>query len=403
MKATYQISGRADDHEPSFLVANLCWLKDQALRLDYIQVLAMLCLMAFGVVFIYSTGQQVGGQTATIWEKQVAWIGVGLAVWLVFSYLDYRFVGYLSPLFYAISVLLLVAVLFFGVNIFGAKRWIRVGGNLIQPTEFAKFGTIVLAAWIATLPGFRINNILHFAALVLVGLIPFTLILKQPDLGSSLVIPAVIAVVVFIANFKWRWITLIGVFGAIALALIITDLVKPDASPLPDNVKLLKGYQKERLLVFFDPDRDSRGEGWSSRQARLAVGSGGMWGKGVMKGTQNALGFLPQTVSHTDFIFSVIAEESGFFGSALLLGAYAALIFAMLHNAFFARDQFGCAMGCAIAVLFFTHSFINLGMNVRLMPITGLPLPLVSYGGSFMVSAMALLGISQSIHMRRKR
>jgi len=165
----------------------------------------------------------------------------------------------------------------------------------------------------------------------------------------------------------------------------------------------LKDYQKERILVFLNPDRDPLNQGWTSRQAILAVGSGGLAGKGFIKGTQNTLGFLPQSVSNSDLIFSVIAEESGFVGSILLIFLYFLLIFSILRTAYFSRDKFGYLLGVGVAAMFFEHSYINIGMNIRLMPITGLPLPLVSYGGSFMITTMVCLGIIQSVHIYRKK
>ncbi len=387
MKHIFQFSKKKAEHEP-FALGKLFFIKEQLLRLDYIQVIAMLCLVSIGLTFVYSTGQQVGGHMLDDWKKQLMWFSIGLVFWFILSFSDYKLITRLSPIFYIVTIILLILVLIIGTRIFGSKRWLSFGGISMQPSEFAKTAILLLSVQIASLRSFKINKFSHFAGLCAVTVIPFLLVLKEPDLGSSLVYPAVLATIFFLCKIKWRWII---------ITLIAVSVLVPAAFPF------LKGYQKERILVFLNPDRDPLGQGWSSRQTMLAVGSGGLTGKGIMQGTQNTLGFLPQTVSNSDFIFSVIAEETGFLGTSFLILCYVALVFSAIRTAIVAYDKRGYLLAGGIAIIFFEHSFINIGMNIRLMPVTGIPLPLISYGGSFMLNSMICLGLLQSIYVHRQK
>jgi len=211
------------------------------------------------------------------------------------------------------------------------------------------------------------------------------LIAMEPDLGASVIIIPVVASMIFTAGLKWRWIFIVIVVGALSV---------PVAYPF------LKDYQKERIKVFFDPGRDPGNRGWNAMQSELAVGSGGILGKGFMHGTQHTLGFLPRTVSSTDFIFSVVAEETGFAGSVFVIFLYVLLISSAVRTALVSPDDFGRYIAIGVATVFFIHSFVNIGMTMRLMPVKGLPLPLISYGGSFILTSLASLGILQSIYRR---
>jgi rod shape determining protein RodA len=358
----------------------------------WLQVLPALFLLAVGVLFLYGTGQQSGDPD--LWLVQLRWIGIGAVVWLVLAILPYRYLATGSLLLYPASLVGLVLVFLIGVEKFGAKRWIDVGFALIQPSEFAKLATVLFAAWVLSRPGFQVNRLGHLAVLAAIGLVPFLLILRQPDLGSSLVIVPALAMMVFVAGLGWRWIAAVAVVAMVAMP-VGWYLVFPKGL-------ILKDYQRERLMVFADPDRDPRGRGWNSLQSELAVGSGGVWGKGFMQGTQHTLGYLPYTVSKTDFIFSVIAEESGFAGTAAVIAAYALLMMGGLWTALLAADRLGRCLAVGMTGILFFHTAVNIGMTIRVMPVTGLPLPLVSYGGSFMVSTLFCLGVLQSIHAHRR-
>jgi rod shape determining protein RodA len=218
--------------------------------------------------------------------------------------------------------------------------------------------------------------------------IPFLLIVKQPDLGTAMTLIPLAVAMMFVAGVPTRYLVILGLVGICLL---------------PVGWFALGDYQKERIMVFFDPARDPLGSGWNKIQSEIAVGSGGIAGKGYLKGTQNILGFLPRTVAPTDFIFSVIAEELGFVGSALLLSLFATLVVGGLRAALRARDKFGRLLAVGVVVLMFFHAFVNMSMTIGLMPVTGIPLPLISYGGSFMVCTMVGLGLVQSVYVRRVR
>ncbi len=357
-------------------------------RIDLIQLFAMICLLSIGVAFIYGTGQQVGDKAALLWKKQLIWAGMGFAVWIFMAFFfDYKKLTSFIPFFYVACLIGLVVVLKLGVDLNGARRWFSFGGISIQPSEFAKFGVLLMAAWMVSIKGFDVNKFHHLAILGLACGVPFLLIVIEPDLGTSIVFIPMICSIVFAAGLKWKWIFL-GLFLAV--------------SAVPAIYPFLKEYQKERIRVFLNPERDPENRGWNSLQSQLAVGSGGAFGKGFMKGTQNTLGFLPKNVSYTDFIYSVIAEESGFVGSVTVVFLYFLLIFSALRAAVFASDNLGRYIAVGIAGVFFVHSFVNIGMTIKLMPITGIPLPLISYGGTFMIVTMVFLGFIQSIYSRRQ-
>lgn len=386
MKHIFQLE-RKEDPEVSYLVNLARKFKYQFFRLDFIQIISVFFLISFGITFIYSSGQQVGGSMTTAWEKQIMWALMGFVVWLILSYSNYSIAALASPVFYAITLVLLALIFVIGVKVYGARRWLDFGPMRLQPSEFAKVATLLLLSYVASFRWFKVNKISHLFFFFILMAVPFILVLKEPDLGSSLVFIAVFAAILFCARISWKWIIVV----LIAIAVLV-----------PSIYPFLHDYQKERILVFLDPERDPMNQGWTSRQTLLSVGSGGAVGKGLLHGTQNLLGFLPKSVSNSDLIFSVIAEESGFTGSLVMIVMYMVLIFSMIRTAFIAKDNFGYYFSAGSAALFFEHLYINIGMNIRLMPITGIPLPLISYGGSFMLSAMICLGILQSIYMQGK-
>lgn len=358
-------------------------------RPDWLQIIPMLGLLIIGVIFIYGTGQQIGGEVAVnYWKKQLLWIIMGLSIWVFLAFFyDYRNIIQWSAPFYIISIFFLAIVLFWGTKVNEARRWLFVGGISIQPSEFAKLAVLFLNSWIISLRKFDINNFRHIAGISLLTGIPFFLIVSEPDLGTGAVLLLMTIVLFFVAGLRWRLIIL-GIFLCILA--------------VPVSYHFLKDYQKERILVFLDPERDPKNMGWNSLQSELAVGSGGACGKGFMQGTQNTLGFLPKTVSNTDFIYSVIAEETGFAGAAGVVFLYMILMVSIFRTAIFAKDMFGRCIATGIGGILFIHTFVNIAMTIRLFPITGVPLPLISYGGSFMICTMICLGILQSIYADRK-
>jgi len=372
------------------------WIKSFLARTDFMQVLAFVLLIAAGVMFIYGTGQQIGGELAsTFWIRQLQWVVFGVLCWLFLGMINYRYCRNLSWIFYLLSLILLVLVLVAGVKVYGAKRWLQLGPMRIQPSEFAKLATLLTVAQVMSLPGFDINKLKDFLKIMVIVGIPFLLIVVEPDLGTGLILVPMTVIMIFIAGLRWRYIV-IG--GTVVISLLALEGVNEYYQIKP----LLKGYQRDRIAVFIHPEKDPQYRGWNQFQAKLAIGSGGVSGKGFMQGTQNELGFLPQTVSHTDFIFSVIAEETGFTGAALLICCYGLLVFSMLRTAVLAADKFGQYLAAGAAGVIFMHTFVNMGMNVGVLPVTGVPLPLVSYGGSFLLTIMIYLGLIQSIYARRR-
>lgn len=358
-------------------------------RLDWGFVVATLALVATGVLFIFSASHQnADSPLAALTQRQILWAVVGLGCFLAVALADYHRAGDAAWVAYLACVVLLVLVLVMGRKVYGAYRWLNLFGVQIQPSEFAKLGTLLVLARFLSRPSRDMADPRTLLQVLLIVAVPYGLILRQPDLGTASTLLPVAFVMMFVAGVPPRYLgilVLLGVLAAIPGWFVLDD------------------YQRERLLVFFDPGRDPLRTGWNSIQSGIAVGSGGLTGKGYMMGTQNILGFLPRTVAPTDFIFSVIAEETGFVGGVTLLLLFAWLVGGCLRAALASRDKLGRLLAVGVVTLLFCHVFVNVAMTVGLMPITGLPLPLVSYGGSFMVCTMAGLGVVQSVYVRRFR
>lgn len=362
---------------------------------DWLAILLVLGLLATGLTFIYSASWRgaSAGIVGAWFPRQILWAAIGGAAALGLVAVDYRFWIRQAWWLYLASLVLLVLVLLIGTKVYGAYRWLNVFGVLVQPSEFAKVALVILLARV--LGGGAIHPRSFgtvFVALVLMGL-PFLLILKEPDLGTAMVLVPTVMCMLFAAGAALRYLFGLLLLGAGAAGLALSPL----------GHFMLGDYQRERILTFLDPSRDPLGSGWNAMQSAIAVGSGGLAGKGFLNGTQNVLGFLPRTVSPSDFIFPVIAEETGFIGASLLLLAFAVLLSRYFRTAWTTKDPAGSLLATGIASLFFCHVFVNIGMTIGLLPITGLPLPLVSSGGSFMVSTLAGFGLVQSVHVRRRR
>jgi len=367
-------------------------------RFDWTVFGTILLLLVLSCLFVYSAGYQSGeGSVGGLLARQIVWALVGLGFYAAASAFDYRKIMSFHWWIYSIALLALLLVLFFGTSIYGAARWFKIGSIMVQPSEFAKLSLIfTLAAWMGD-PATDVDELSTFAKAFLLGAIPFALIVMEPDLGTAMVLVPLVLVLLFCAGSPLRPILiLIGAGGAALLVVILWLRFFPDSFPL------LADYQKERILVYLNVSQDPLGAGWNKLQSQIAVGSGGWFGKGYLKGTQNILGFLPRTVAPTDFIYSVVAEETGFAGSGVLLLLYTTVVVRCMRAAVQAQELFGRLLAAGVGTLIFTHSFINIAMTVGLMPITGLPLPLMSYGGSFMVCTMTALGLVQSVYLRRR-
>ena len=368
--------------------------------LDFVQLLSLMFLLGVGLVFIRSTGEQVGTEASLgFFAKQLRWIGGGAVLWLLAASVDYRKIQYrvLSVLFYLAMLALLVLVLFIGVKINGARSWIYLKpiGMSLQPSEFSKLSVVLLLSAMFSTPMFNVNRLACLLLGAAAVALPFGLIMLEPDFGSGVILIPVFVGIVFCAGLKWRYILL----ATAAVALIGGGLVLNEVAGYRP---LLKPYQINRIKVFLNPELDLMGSGYNSYQARLAVGSGGMTGKGIGEGTQNSLGFLPQTVSNNDFIFSVIAEEAGFVGCFLIILAYLALFYSVVRTALATSDPFGRYIAIGIGCIVFPHCFINIGMCIGVTPVTGVPLPFISYGGSFVLMGMLAFGILQSVYRHRR-
>jgi rod shape determining protein RodA len=365
-------------------------------------------LLVTGVFFIYSacySSEEAG--IRTLYMKQVTWIAVGFGCYAAFAVYDYRRIGRLSWWAYGCVLFLLIFVLFAGVKIYGARRWLDFFGIRFQPSELAKIVTFIVLARMMSRPGVRLWELKTIAIIAFVVLVPFALIFCEPDLGTAMIFVPVTFIMMFVAGVPLRYLlTFVGI-GLAGVAVIIAVLFLPAKLGMSEekherliHLTGLKDHQRDRIMTFFQPDKDPLGAGWNKTQSEIAVGSGGLWGKGFKQGTQNILGFLPKAVAHTDFIYSVIAEERGFFGSFGILALFAIVVTIGMQTAVMARDRMGRLLCIGLTSMIFCHVFINIAMTVGLMPITGVPLPLLSYGGSFMVVTMSALGIIQSIYIR---
>ena len=344
-------------------------------------IFATLGLICMGTLFVYSASHHDSSAYLT---RQIFWVIVSLGVLFIVQNFGYRTFLSMANLFYIFSILLLIWVLIAGATRLGAQRWITLGPLVIQPSEFAKLATVLtLANYLGNHQPWEhsTKNILWAIA---VALLPFLLIVKQPDLGSALVFLPALAAVLFIWGIRKR----IFIFSFI-LILVST----------PIFWHFLKPYQKKRIHVFMDPMQDPLGAGYTALQSRIAVGSGGLWGKGYLEGTQSQLDFVPE--HHTDFIFCVIGEEWGFIGSLILLALYWLLFKAALTVMDQTTDIKAKLLITGFLATIFTQVFINIGMSFGLMPIAGITLPLVSYGGSSMVATTFSLGMIMSIYKER--
>jgi len=351
--------------------------------LDWPLLLITLSICALGVLQIYSATRETIWKDA--WWKQIIWIGAGLLLMWVVTNIDYHTLLGQVYLMYGLSIVTLISVFIIGTKVFGSRRWIPVGGGFrLQVSEFVKLVIILLVARYMT--ELKRDDVDWRDLLKIGGLVgvPMLLVMKQPDLGTALTYFPVLAGGILLAGLRWQYL---AVFG-IALALT-----------LPVAWHFLQDYQKARLTTFIDPAKDPRGQGYQVIQSKIAVGAGGMWGKGVTRGTQTQLQFLP--VPHTDFIFSAFSEEHGFVGVVVVLGLYFLLLMQIVQNAQTAPDRAGMYICMGVCTLLLFHVLVNVGMVVGRMPVTGIPLPLMSAGGSHILSVFLMLGLVNNVRLRR--
>ncbi len=377
-------------------------------RMNWIMLLMIVSLITVGVCFIYSATSMREDSTVDLYVKQIKWALAGLVCYLGVTLFDYRRLRDVSWMFYIVAVILLVAVLFFGTRIYGAKRWLMFMGVGVQPSEIGKLAVITLSACLLSPAAEKFDRLPSLWRLFLLAAIPMALVMKEPDLGSALVYLPVVVAMVFVAGARIKPLVLLGGGGVAAVMLVLAAVALPEQMGMtPEHQEKffhairLSEYQRDRIEVFLQPGKDPMGTGWNKRQSEIAVGSGGLTGKGYLGGTQNILGFLPRTVAPTDFIFSVITEELGFLGALGVLTLYGGLVVCGLYAAMMARDKMGRVLCVGVVMMVFTHAFVNMAMTIGVLPVVGIPLPLVSYGGTFMVITLFALGLIQSVYVRR--
>jgi rod shape determining protein RodA len=352
--------------------------------IDWTLLLVVLLICAVGVLQIYSATLGTGSHSA--WWKQMLYVAGGLVLMLLVVPSDYHSFLHHVPMMYIAGTVALLGTFAIGDQAFGSRRWIPIWhtGIHLQVSEFVKLVIILLVARYLTdlrKDDLDVVEMLKLAGLVL---IPAVLVFAQPDMGTALTYIAVLACGVFVAGLHWKWI-LVAVLGA---ALMI-----------PVSLHFLKDYQKARLTSFLDTDQDPQGAGYQVSPSKTAIGSGGMFGKGVTKGTQAQLHFLP--VPHTDFIFSAFAEEHGFVGVVVVLALYFVMIMRIVQNAQTAPERAGMYICMGVAALLLSHILINVGMVAGLMPVTGIPLPFMSAGGSSIWTSFLALGLVNNVRLRR--
>jgi len=387
-------------------------------RFDAVTPLVMLALGVFGVMFIYSAQLERHG---TAWKAQCVFWLVGLLLYAAVSLIDYRIWLSCAHWIYAACLVTLVLVILVGDTQYGARRWINFGLFKYQPSETAKIGVLLFAASILARSriGTIKDSLLTLGKLAFLAGIPIVLIFLQPDLKSAIVLPPMIFAMLFVSRLSLRFFAAALAAFALLVAIVAWDTAnyvrfmdshgysyqtdkglyeKTSWFPLHD-------YQRNRILAFAAPniiDKAGTGDAYNLTQSLISIGSGGLAGKGWRQGTQAKLGYLPTAVSHNDFIVSVIAEETGFLGILAVICLFGIILFNTMRIASLARDRFGTLVATGVTMFFTVHVFVNLAMSIGLVPITGIPLPFVSYGGSFVLTCCLLQGLVQSVYRFRK-
>ncbi|HEX9494983.1 MAG TPA: rod shape-determining protein RodA [Candidatus Limnocylindria bacterium] len=358
-------------------------------RLDLIDpylLIATLLLMAYGLVITYSTSYEdvAAGDPVQFIVRGAIFTVLGILVIVAVAYFDYAWFGTLAPVFYLGTIGLLALVLVIGHTVLGGQRWIPIAGQKFQVSEFAKvFMIVVLAKYFADRHDRMGSPLVLGGALLLLGP-AFALVYRQPDLGTSLVFVGIFFGMAYLAGARpWQ----------------LATLVAAGIASFPVVWGLLAAYQRGRLTAFLDPYADPQGAGWNIIQSLIAIGSGQATGKGLTAGTQSPLGYLP--IAESDFVFAGLAEDLGFVGAVILFALYAVLLIATLRIGFRARDPFGTFVAAGVFSMLAFQLVVNVGMSMSLMPVTGIPLPFISHGGSSLLSVCMGLGLLQSISMRR--
>ena len=367
-----------------------------ALSFPLVLVLLALCVASY---FAISSATYLNEKLADAPNSQIKYDIAGLIIFLVMALTPYQLFVRGAPYLYAMGIVLLIAVFVPGLRhkVYNAYSWIRVGPVQFEPTEFAKIAYILFLAWFLHIRERKIENFSTVVMAWAFTTVPFLLILKQPALGSASVFFPVCFCMLFAAGARLRYIVLplLAVAGLITLTFYWVHVWN---KPIPG----LKEFQEKRVQIFFDPKLDPKGAGWQSDQSTIAIGSGGWQGKGFKQGTETDLGYLPRTTSYNDLIFSVVGEIFGFRGAAALILCEGAILLWCIWVASRAREKVGALLAVGVMTMLFTHVFVNVGMTIQVVPITGIPLPFISYGGTFVITCLAAVGLVQSVWVHRK-
>lgn len=352
-------------------------------RFDFTLLFTVILLGLFGLVILSSA--TAGEGNISYLKTQGIAFGLGLIAIAVLVFINYETFGKFYMVIYIFSNLLLVAVLFLGTKDKGAQSWIRIGSFGFQPSEFVKIGVIISVAKFIEKNHEKINQLFTLAKILIFAFIPVGLILLQPDFGTAIVFVFFIVIMLFVAGLDWKYILYASIAGVISLPILWFSL---------------QDYQKNRIFDFLDPTRDAMGTGYQVIQSKIAIGSGQVFGMGLYNGNQTQFGFLPE--KHTDFIFSVIGEELGLVGGLVLIILYFIMMYRLIKIAKNSKDIFGSVMVVGIASMMIFHILENVGMTMGLMPVTGIPLPFISNGGTFLLSNMICIGLALSVGIKKE-
>lgn len=356
-------------------------------NIDFGLLVDVVLISLLGIIAISSATHITHGGSIKTVVYQSIWLVLGIMTALLIMKIDYNVIGNYYKLIYAFSIFCLILTLFLAKNINGAESWITIGGISLQFSEFAKIALIISIAKYLDLKRDSLNSITEIGKIILIVGIPFVLILKQNDFGTAMVLLCVLLGMLYMSG-----INLLYIFSMISIGAVATPLLYKYA---------LKGYQKDRIMTFLNPNLDKAGAGYHVNQSKIAIGSGRIFGYGLYKGTQIQYDYLPE--ASTDFIFSVVGQELGFVGAAGLLLLYFIMLYKLIQIAIKSKDYFGSMMVMGIVCMFLVHIFENIGMTIGLMPVTGIPLPFMSKGGSSLLANMIAIGLALNVGMRKQK
>jgi len=370
------------------------------LRIDLWLPLIAISLAVIGWFLMYSAARSTD---MLYFNRQILFFFVGITALVFFVCLDYRFLVGIAPLFYLGAISLLLVVMFFGTEAKGSERWIALGGPFrLQPSEFTKLIMVFTLTWYFTKVGEKIKKIHWFLFTFFIAAIPMGLILKQPNLGTAACLGPLTLAMLYVAGCRKLHLTIVILLGLSLFPVLWWQMKDFDPST-PTEPRIffeLKHYQKMRIYTYLNPEYDPRGSGWHTLQSRITIGSGGLSGKGYMKGTQTRLNYLPE--HHTDFIYSLLAEEFGFVGAIAVIALFLLLLLRGLVFAYESVDMAGTLLATGVVTIFAFHIFVNIAITTGMLPVTGIPLPFLSYGGSFYLTTMSGIGLLLSVRLRKQ-